>query len=117
MCWNLAASAAAVVPGGVMAAAPVAARLLFTLQKSKAIWYCSSTEYRAHSSWEISSGLGAVMVSNSEGDSGGSVLLERVGEGCGETSFCVLIVLNCEDCGADGMCFFCCLSFFFRFAW
>ena len=47
-----------------------------------------------------------------------SDLLERVGEGCGETSFCVLVGSNCEECGVDGMCAsFRCLSDFFRFAW
>ena len=58
------------------------------------------------------------MVLKSEGVSCRSDLLERVGEGCGETSFCVLIVSNCEDCGAHGMCAFLgCLSDFSRFAW
>ena len=119
MHWYLAAGVAAAVSGWVVAAAAaVAARVLLAMQKSQATWYCSGTESCIHSLLEILSGLGAVTVSNLVGVSCWSDLLERVGEGCGETSFCVFVCSNCEECGVDGKCAsFGCLSDFFHFAW
>ena len=58
------------------------------------------------------------MVSNSEGCWGGVTVVVCIGDGCGETSFCVWMDLICEDCGVDGMSVvFEFVSQFFRFVW